>query len=151
MFHTRRRREPELIPFPLPVRFAYSPALLRIPFFYLRIVGAPLSGRVSDLMIKKWRRKRAGKWVAEDRLRAALFGASWLPLSMVFFGLAHAYIGGTTGLAVVLGCLFIHGIGVSPGLRDRSLWPITNHQELLWGTDCGARYYLGRRRRLMLL
>ena len=77
-------------------------------------VGAPLSGRVSDLMIKKWRKKRAGKWVAEDRLRAALFGAIWLvPSSVALFGVANAYVDGTPGLALCLVCLFINGVGVS--------------------------------------
>ena len=66
-------------------------------------------------MIKKWRKKRAGKWVAEDRLRAALFGALWMvPLSTALFGVANAYIDGTPGLVVCLVCLFINGIGVSP-------------------------------------
>jgi len=65
-------------------------------------------------MIRKWRKKRAGKWVAEDRLRAALFGATWMiPLSMVLFGVANAYVGGTLGLVLCLVCLFINGIGVS--------------------------------------
>lgn len=65
-------------------------------------------------MVKKWRKKRAGKWVAEDRLRAALFGAAWLiPLSTCLFGIANTYIDGTPGLVVCLACLFVNGIGVS--------------------------------------
>ena len=65
-------------------------------------------------MIKKWRTKRAGKWVAEDRLRAALFGAIWLlPLSVALFGVVNAYIDGTRGLVVCFVCLFMTGIGVS--------------------------------------
>ena len=65
-------------------------------------------------MIKKWRKKRGGKWVAEDRLRAALFGAIWLlPLSMALFGVANAYIDGPLGLVACFFCLFINGIGVS--------------------------------------
>ena len=67
-------------------------------------------------MVKKWRRKRAGKWVAEDRLRAALFGAIWfIPLSTALFGVANAYVDGTPGLILCLVCLFINGIGVSSG------------------------------------
>jgi MFS superfamily sulfate permease-like transporter len=65
-------------------------------------------------MIKKWRKKRAGKWVAEDRLRAAIFGAALLPLSTGFFGIANTYIYGNTGLVVCLACLFVNGIGVGP-------------------------------------
>lgn len=77
------------------------------------LIGAPLAGRVSDLMIKRWRKKRAGKWVAEDRLRAALFGALWLiPLSLGLFGIANKYVDGVNGLAMCLACLFINGIGV---------------------------------------
>ena len=64
-------------------------------------------------MIKKWRKKRAGKWVAEDRLRAALLGAIWIPISTGLFGIANVCIEGKTGLAVCLVCLFINGIGVS--------------------------------------
>ena len=65
-------------------------------------------------MIKKWRKKRAGKWVAEDRLRAALFGAIWLvPPSLALFGVANAYVDGTPGLVLCLVCLFINGVGVS--------------------------------------
>ena len=67
-------------------------------------------------MIKKWRKRRAGKWVAEDRLRAALFGSIWfIPISIALFGIANAYIDGTRGLVVCLACLFINGVGVSPG------------------------------------
>ena len=65
-------------------------------------------------MIKKWRKKRAGKWVAEDRLRAALVGAIWfIPPSVALFGIANAYIDGTPGLVICFACLFINGIGVS--------------------------------------
>ena len=63
-------------------------------------------------MIKKWRKKRAGKWVAEDRLRATLSGAVLIPLSTGLFGVVNAYVDGDTGLALCLACLFINGIGV---------------------------------------
>lgn len=65
-------------------------------------------------MIKKWRKKRGGKWVAEDRLRAALFGAIWLiPPSVALFGVANRYVDGTPGLVLCLVCLFVNGVGVS--------------------------------------
>ena len=65
-------------------------------------------------MIKKWRKRRGGKWVAEDRLRAALFGSIWLLLtSMAFFGIANTYIDGTLGLVACFFCLFVNGVGVS--------------------------------------
>ena len=72
-------------------------------------------------MIKKWRKKRAGKWVAEDRLRAASLGATWLiPFSLALFGVANAYVDGTLGLVLCLVCLFINGIGVSSKDPPRS-------------------------------
>jgi len=72
-------------------------------------------------MVTKWRKKRAGKWVAEDRLRAALFGAAWLiPFSIASFGVANAYVDGTLGLVLCLVCLFINGIGVSSKDPPRS-------------------------------
>jgi len=84
-----------------------------IPSGIGNLIGAPIAGRASDLIIKKWRKKRAGKWVAEDRLRAALFGAIWLlPISMALFGVANTYLDGTRGLVVCFVCLFINGIGV---------------------------------------
>ena len=80
----------------------------------MRKVGAHVAGRVSDLMIKKWRKKRAGKWLAEDRLRAALVGAMWfIPLSIALFGIANTYIDGTPGFVFCLVCLFVNGTGVS--------------------------------------
>ena len=73
-------------------------------------------------MIKKWRKKRAGKWVAEDRLRAALVGSMWfIPPSIALFGIANVHIDGTSGLVIRLVCLFFNGIGVNfRGFRDRA-------------------------------
>jgi len=98
----------------VPPRVLTDLSYLRIPHFFhtRKQVGAPLSGRVSDLMIKKWRKKRAGRWVAEDRLRASLFGAIWIPLSTGLFGIANTRIHGRASLVVCLVCLFINGIGV---------------------------------------
>ena len=107
MLHTLWYWEPGLVPL-------LHSSLSASGFLPHETVGAPIAGRGSDLMIKKWRKKRAGKWVAEDRLRAALFGAiGLLPLSVAFFGVANAYIDGTRGLVVCFVCLFITGIGVS--------------------------------------
>ena len=65
-------------------------------------------------MVKKWRKKRAGKWVPEDRLKAGMFAAVWLiPLSLVLFGVANTFVDGTPGLVLCLVCLLINGIGVS--------------------------------------
>ena len=75
-------------------------------------------------MIKKWRKKRAGKWVAEDRLRGALFGATLVPFTTCLFGIANAYIDGNAGLAVCMGILFVNGVGVgSPEYCDRGCRP----------------------------
>ena len=73
-------------------------------------------------MVKKWRKKRGGKWVAEDRLRAALVGAVFCtPPSAALFGIANTYVDGTPGLVLCLACLFINGIGVSfREFRDRA-------------------------------
>lgn len=104
MFHAGRCWEHELVPFSLR-----PSSLPRVHPFTLpakKKVGGPLAGRVFDIMIKKRRKKRAGKWVAEDRLRAALFGTIWLiPLSTALFGVANTYVGGTPGLVL---CLFYY-------------------------------------------
>jgi len=114
VLHTLWYRKPGLVPLSHPSLFSSG-------FLPHEKVGAPIAGRASDLMIKKWRKKRAGKWVAEDRLRAALFGAiGLLPLSVAFFGVANAYLDGTWGLVVCFVCLFVTGIGVSfQRLRNR--------------------------------
>ena len=84
-------------------------------------MGASLAGRVSDHMVKKWRKKRAGKWVVEDRLRSGLIGAIWLvPTSLALFGVANAYVDGTPGLVICLVCLLINGVGVSFRVFPRS-------------------------------
>ena len=121
MFHACWCWEPASVLFSLPHAYIH-PSYPRTPFPPRnKQVGAPLAGRVSDLMVKKWRKKRGGKWVAEDRLRAALFGATWLtPLSLALFGVANAYVDGTRGLVLCLVCLFINGIGVSSKDLPRS-------------------------------
>ena len=74
-------------------------------------------------MIKKWRKKRAGKWVAEDRLRAAMVGAIWIPLSTGIFGIINTYLDGRIGLVMCLVFLFINGAGVrAVGCCDRDQW-----------------------------
>jgi MFS family permease len=77
------------------------------------IVGAPLAGRISDRLVKKWRKRRAGEWVPEDRLRGTLFGAVFLvPVSVLFAGIITHYVGGNVGLGLNLVCLFLNGLGV---------------------------------------
>jgi hypothetical protein len=80
----------------------------------LGIVGAPLSGRLSDRLVVYYRKKRGGEWYPEDRLRAARFGALILvPLSILISGLLTEYVPGTLGLMLNLVCLFFNGLGVS--------------------------------------
>ncbi|KAF7332985.1 MFS general substrate transporter [Mycena venus] len=42
------------------------------------IVGALLAGMLSDRIVIKWRKRRGGDWIQEDRLRVALFGGATL-------------------------------------------------------------------------
>jgi len=84
-----------------------------LPLGLGNIIGAPLAGRLSDRLVAKWRKRRAGEWVPEDRLRAALFGASFLvPVSILCSGFITHYIEGPVGLGLNLVCLFFNGFGV---------------------------------------
>ena len=65
--------------------------------------------------MERWRKRRAGEWVPEDRLRGAVFGAAvLLPFSVLCSGLVTHFIGGKIGLGLNLICLFLNGAGVSP-------------------------------------
>lgn len=76
------------------------------------VVGAPIAGRLSDMIIVRARAKR-GTWVPEDRLRASVPAIAVLvPVSLLAFGLTIKFIPGTAGLVVCLVLLFIHGVGV---------------------------------------
>ena len=81
------------------------------------LVGAPLSGWISDIVIIRSQRKR-GLWYPEDRLRATLFGA-FLPVAVILSAVVTRYISGTCGLALNLICLFFTGVAVS--ILDTSL------------------------------
>jgi hypothetical protein len=81
------------------------------------IVGAPIAGRISDRVIVRWREKRNGCLVPEDRLRAALPGALiFLPIPVLLSGVFTHYVPGTLGLVLNMLCFFISGIGVRPAL-----------------------------------
>ncbi|KAK7057497.1 MFS general substrate transporter [Favolaschia claudopus] len=87
------------------------------------IIGAPLAGILSDRVVVKWRQRRGGEWVPEDRLRATLFGALFLvPLSIVFCGLATHFVPGPLGLACNLFFFFINGLGVDLVLSPSSAY-----------------------------
>ncbi|TFK45914.1 MFS general substrate transporter [Heliocybe sulcata] len=77
------------------------------------VIGAPLGGNLSDRVVAKWRAKRKGEWVPEDRLRATTVGALVLvPLSIFLSGLVTEFVEGTPGIVMNLVCLFFNGIGI---------------------------------------
>lgn len=97
---------------------------MRIPLFTLfrgRIsissstVGAPLAGRLSDRIVVKYRAKRGGHWVPEDRLRASMLGAiALVPVSVFMSGFVTQFVEGSKwALTWNLCCLFVNGLGVS--------------------------------------
>ena len=89
----------------------------------LTVVGAPLAGYISDSVVTKWRKRRAGEWVPEDRLRATLLGAVFLvPVSVLCSGVITNYVGGVFGLALNLVCLFFNGLGVRSKSHRFSCW-----------------------------
>ncbi|KAG2360498.1 major facilitator superfamily domain-containing protein [Suillus spraguei] len=66
-------------------------------------IGAPLAGRLSDIVIRKWQKKRKGVWSPEDRLRMTWIGGMFMvPLSIGVSGLLTAYVGGPIGLLLNL-------------------------------------------------
>ena len=80
---------------------------------YASEVGAPLAGRLADRTVVKWRKRRGGVWIPEDRLRASLWGAGvFVPMSVLLSGLTIKYVPGTPGIVLNLMWLFMNGIGV---------------------------------------
>ncbi|KAG2128846.1 major facilitator superfamily domain-containing protein [Suillus cothurnatus] len=76
-------------------------------------IGAPVAGRLSDIVVRKWRKKRKGVWYPEDRLRATWIGGLvMIPLSIGASGLITTYVGGPIGLWLNLLCLYTNGMGV---------------------------------------
>ena len=64
-------------------------------------------------MVVMWRKKR-GRWVPEDRLRATLWAAAIVvPFSVLLSGLTTQYIDGTVGLTLNLVLFFLNGVGVT--------------------------------------
>ncbi|KZV62760.1 MFS general substrate transporter [Peniophora sp. CONT] len=105
--------------------------LFFVPAGVGNLIGAPLAGRISDTIVVKWRKRRAGVWVPEDRLRAALLGAGVLvPFSILFFGLITTFVPGHLGIALTLVVLFMNGIGVDFGLTPMQAYSvdILHHQ-----------------------
>ncbi|KAL4065090.1 major facilitator superfamily domain-containing protein [Scleroderma citrinum] len=76
-------------------------------------VGAHVAGRLSDAMVKKWKKSRNGVWYPEDRLQGVYIGALCLvPLSVGLAGLVVTSVDGPIGLSICLLCLFTNGVGV---------------------------------------
>jgi hypothetical protein len=89
------------------------------------IVGAPVAGRLSDVVVRKWRARRKGVWYPEDRLRATWIGGLFMvPLSVAASGLITTYVGGPIGLSLNLMCLYTNGMGV--GLRSLLVHEVTH-------------------------
>lgn len=77
------------------------------------IVGAPIAGRLSDIVVRKGRARRNGVWYPEDRLRATWLGGLFMvPISIAASGLITQYVDGTVGLTLNLLCFFTNGMGV---------------------------------------
>ncbi|KZP12960.1 MFS general substrate transporter [Athelia psychrophila] len=89
------------------------------------MVGGIFAGRISDHMVKKWKKRRGGEWVPEDRLRAAIFGSAFLvPVSVLCSGLATQFVGGTPGLVLNLICLFFNGLSLTSVLSTISAYSV---------------------------
>ncbi|KAG1899963.1 major facilitator superfamily domain-containing protein [Suillus fuscotomentosus] len=75
--------------------------------------GTLVGGRLSDIVVRRWREKRRGAYCPEDRLRATWIGGLLIvPLSIGASGLITTYIGGPIGLALNILCLYANGVGV---------------------------------------
>ncbi|KAH8100315.1 MFS general substrate transporter [Cristinia sonorae] len=86
---------------------------LFIPSGLGNLMGAPIAGKLSDMVVVRMRRRRGGVWVPEDRLRITLIGASVMaPLSVLLSGIFITYVDGTLGIVLNLIAFFINGLGV---------------------------------------
>ncbi|THH29030.1 hypothetical protein EUX98_g5165 [Antrodiella citrinella] len=92
---------------------------LFIPSGLGNLLGAPIAGKLSDMVVVRMRAQRGGVWVPEDRLRVTLIGASlMIPLSILGSGIFITYVDGTPGIVLNLICLFVNGLGVCTRLFD---------------------------------
>ncbi|KAF8127199.1 major facilitator superfamily domain-containing protein [Boletus edulis] len=98
---------------------------LFIPSGLGNFVGAPISGRISDMVVRRGKKERNGVWVPEDRLRAVWIGQLVLiPISVTLVGLVTTYVDGTIGLVINFICLFTNGVGVNMSLTPMGAYTI---------------------------
>ncbi|TCD61852.1 hypothetical protein EIP91_007842, partial [Steccherinum ochraceum] len=77
------------------------------------MMGAPITGYLSDRTITARRKARGGVWVPEDRLRGIqLSGLVLIPGSLLIAGYTTTYVDGWPGIVINMICLFINGFGV---------------------------------------
>jgi MFS family permease len=87
------------------------------------MIGAPVAGRLSDWMVVRWRKRRGGVWVPEDRLRATLVGAGvFAPLSVLLSGIFTRFVPAPLGIILNVAVLFINGVGVDMTLAPSSAY-----------------------------
>ncbi|KAG1799179.1 MFS general substrate transporter [Suillus variegatus] len=68
---------------------------------------------LSDIVVRRWWKRRRGTYCPEDRLRTTWIGGMLIvPLSIGASGLITTYIGGPIGLALNIVCLYANGVGV---------------------------------------
>ncbi|KAH8100303.1 MFS general substrate transporter [Cristinia sonorae] len=86
---------------------------LFIPTGLGNLMGSPISGKLSDMVLIRMRRRRGGVWVPEDRLLLTLVGASVMaPVSVLLSGIFITYVDGNLGIALNLAAFFLNGVGV---------------------------------------
>ncbi|KAJ6497761.1 MFS general substrate transporter [Mycena sanguinolenta] len=117
-----------------------------LPMGFGNLIGSPLAGMLSDRTVIKWRERRGGKWVPEDRLRATLFAATTLvPLSVVLCGVITHFVPGPLGLALNLVCFFLNGLGVDLVLAPSGAYSVdimhSRSSEIL-AANAGLRSFL---------
>ncbi|KAJ7893198.1 MFS general substrate transporter [Mycena leptocephala] len=110
------------------------------------IIGALLAGMLSDRIVIKWRKRRGGDWIQEDRLRVALFGgATLVPLSIVLCGFITHFVPGSLGLSLNLFCFFINGLGVYLVLSPSSAYLVDvvhSQSSQILAASTGLRFLL---------
>ncbi|BGP20130.1 hypothetical protein JCM10213_000786 [Rhodosporidiobolus nylandii] len=98
-------------------RYNISNAALLGCFYLAQGLGNAVSSRYTGLYadweLARWSKKRGGVYVAEDRLKATLWGGGLvLPGSVLALGWVLDRVGGKVGLAWTVILLFIDGVGL---------------------------------------